>query len=162
MYDKRVYMACSDSASSFQGAHVWRNKVYSFPFLMSSNLHYQYFLVVRGTQNPAQNYPLRNKLQSDYCSTTISSHTRVLISLLKDRGIIEAISSLQIDYQATLIPSSLAIWILMKVNGIISISKCVWYTEGEKREDFCVYTKESIWERVERAKYSCSVFIKIT
>lgn len=66
-------------------------------------IYYQYFLVVRGTQNRAQNSPLKNKLQSDYSSTTIGSHPRVLISLLKDRGIIEAISSLQIDYQATLI-----------------------------------------------------------
>lgn len=67
-------------------------------------IYYQYFLVVRLTQNRAQNNPLRNKLQSGYCcTTTISSHPRVLISLLKDRGIIEAISSLQIDYQATLI-----------------------------------------------------------
>lgn len=32
-----------------------------------------------------------------------------------------------------------AIWILMKVNGIISISKCVWYTERKKREKTFVY-----------------------
>lgn len=82
--------------------HSGRNKGHSFPFITSTNF-LPFFFFVRGTQNRAPNSPLKNKLQSDYCALNISGDPRVLISLLKDRGIIEAISSLQIDYQVTLI-----------------------------------------------------------
>lgn len=94
-------MVCSDSASSLQG-HFQEIKVTLFHALHLL-IYYQYFPVVRGTENKAQNSSLKNKLQSDYLLHHHRSHPRVLISLLKDRGIIEAISSLQIDYQATLI-----------------------------------------------------------
>lgn len=62
-----------------------------------------FFLVVRETENRPSNSPLSNKLQSRVLLPHQCSDPWVLISLLKDSGIIEAASSLQIDYQATLI-----------------------------------------------------------
>lgn len=50
-----------------------------------------------------------------------------------------------------------AIWILMKVNGIISISKCVWYTEGGKKEKrlLCItYTQKKVFGRGQKGKVS--------
>lgn len=35
-------------------------------------------------------------------------------------------------------------------------------TEKKKTFVYNLYTKESIWEGIERGKYSCSVFIRIT
>lgn len=73
--------------------HLWCLLIYQHFF----------FLVVRETENRPSKSPLSNKLQSNYCYPHQCRDPWVLISLLKDSGIIEAASSLQIDYQATLI-----------------------------------------------------------
>lgn len=132
----------------------------TFPFIMS--LIYYYFHVVRGTQNRAQNRPLKTSFNQTICSTTFMSSQSSDFLVKRQR-----------HNWSNIFPSDWlsgdpyphlhsAIWILMKVNGIISISKCLihWGEGGEKRL-LCIIHK-SIWERAERGKYNCSVFINIT
>lgn len=133
----------------------------TFPFIMS--LIYYYFCVVRGAQNRAQNSPLKTSFNQTICSTTFASSQSSDFPVKRQRH--NWSNMFTSDWLSGDPYPHLhsAIWILMKVNGIISISKCLIHWGGKREKTFVynLYTKESIGG-AERGKYSCSVFIKIT
>lgn len=127
-------------------------------------IYYWYFLVVRGTQHRAQNSPLKTS-----CNQRLLLHHHRQPSQRSDFLVKRQRHNWSSIFTSDWLSGDpylhlhSAIWIFMKVNGIISTSKCVWYTEEEKREKtfvYNLYTKASIWEGAER--HSCSVFIRIT
>lgn len=114
-----------------------------------------FFLVVRETENRPPNSPLSNRLQSTATTPVQWSLSSDLLVKGQWHNWSSIFTSDWLSSDPYLYLHS-AIWILMKENGIISISKCVWYTEEKREKTFVynLYITKSICEGAGRRKWN--------